>query len=227
MKNSQQDVKAWKYVGRFLASFADIESIMDGIFGTMFNLNAVSTMFLLPNLEFHKKMRLIKLGFEYQKQKYGKAFQEIDELNRVRNIIAHSQFSHVQSYMRRYKAGVEFSYVDKDGNMPTINPEINEKRKKDHERKKKTNKKRTRKETHAANRMNDILPADEWNLFPDKQTITYAQFDKYDTKAKNLIDTLMDIQFEPINNGIEFLRDISEIISSSENVLPFPTPSPK
>jgi hypothetical protein len=79
------DEKAWKYVGRFLSAFAGIEGAIDGIFETMFNLNAVSFMFLLPNLEFHKKMTLIKLGFDYQQKKFGKLSAEINELQKIRN----------------------------------------------------------------------------------------------------------------------------------------------
>jgi hypothetical protein len=98
------DETAWKYVGRFLSSFAGIEGAIDCIFETMFNLNAVSFMFLLPNLEFHKKMVLIKLGFDYQQEKFGKPYDEINALQNVRNILAHSQFSHVRAY-KGCKAG--------------------------------------------------------------------------------------------------------------------------
>jgi hypothetical protein len=80
------DEKAWKYVGRFLSSFAGIESAIDGMLETMFNLNAVSFRYLLPNLDFHKKMTLIRLGFAYQQKHYGKLLVEISELQRIRNI---------------------------------------------------------------------------------------------------------------------------------------------
>jgi hypothetical protein len=214
------DEKAWKYVGRFLSSFAGIDAAIDGIIENMFNLNPVSFMFLLPNLDFQKKITLVKLGFAYQHKNYGKLLGEIGELQKTRNILAHSQFSHVRAY-KRYKAGIEFSYIDKFGKMPNLNPEIIEEQKRDHKRKQKAHKKRGRKQDNLTKSKIETLRDEIWRR-PDEQTITYAQFDKYDAQAKKLMLDLVSIEVEPINDGIPFVRNISEIIASSDNVLLFP-----
>lgn len=214
------DEKAWKYVGRFLQSFAGIESAIDEILKVMFDLNDVSFRYLLPNLEFQKKTTLAKLGFAYQKRDYGKLFKEISVLQRTRNIIAHSQFSHVRSY-KGLKAGIEISYIDKLGDMPILNPELIEKKMKDHRLNQKADKKRKRKQEHLARTRVDTL-SDETRRRGDEQTITYAQFDKFDDQAKKLTLALVSIVVEPINDGNLFVRDLSKIIASSENVLLFP-----
>jgi hypothetical protein len=122
-------------------------------------------------------------------------------------------------HTRAARQGIEFSYIDKFGKMPILNPELIERQKSDHKRKQKADKKRKR-ETATKHKVN-ILPDEKWKS-PDEQTITYAQFDKYDAQAKELMLTLVNIAVEPINEGIPFVRDISKIISSSDNVLLFP-----
>jgi hypothetical protein len=166
------------------------------------------------------KLVLIKLGFEYQEKSFGKLFSEISELHKVRNILAHSQFNHVRAF-RGCRAGVEFSYMNKFGEMPMLNPELLERQINDHKKKQKAHKKRKGKqEKSAVNKVHTVI-REKWKS-PDEQTITYAQFDKYDAQAKKLMMALVNIAVEPINDGIPFVQDVSKIISSSDNVLLFP-----
>jgi hypothetical protein len=198
--------KAWKYVGRFIASFADIEAVIDEIFLEMFNLNEISSAFLLPHLDFHKKVALIRLGLKRQKIDFSKLYTEINELKDIRNVIVHSQFTHARSY-KGYKAGIDFSYTNKDGSVPILNIE----RRNKHERKRKKQKRTKQRQT-------DL---DDWYI--DRQTIPYSQFDKYFSQAKKLAFDLVGIKFERINDGIPFIRDVSHLIASSTNVVPFPS----
>ena len=59
--------KAWKYVGRFMWSFANVEAAIDNIFEVMFNLNPISYFLLHNRLNVRQKVELIKLGFKYQR----------------------------------------------------------------------------------------------------------------------------------------------------------------
>jgi hypothetical protein len=62
----RQREKAWKYVGRFMWSFAYVESSIDAIIEIMFNLNAVSMLLLQSRLPLREKVELVKLGLKRQ-----------------------------------------------------------------------------------------------------------------------------------------------------------------
>jgi hypothetical protein len=178
-------------------------STTNGIFEGIFNLNASSAVLLIPSLEFRKKVNLIRRALDLQGVNYGKAFQKVNELADIRNVITHSSFSHVRAY-NRLKAGIEFSYL-KDGEFPLINEE----RKQLEKRKRKSTRKRANRSTRSDERKQQFL---------DQQTITYSQFDKYEASAKELVLALCGIGFEPINDGIPFVREIS-----GKNVIRFPS----
>src|SRR5262245_20704130 len=89
--------KAWKYVGRFMHSFAQVEAGVDNIFGLMFNLNAISYLLLYSSLDLHKKLDLVEFGFKDQGVDHGKILYRVRELSTIRNAIAHSSFEPVLS----------------------------------------------------------------------------------------------------------------------------------
>ena len=131
----------------------------------------------------------------------------------IRNAIAHSSFEHVDSFTRvengakvRYEAGVQFDYIDREGKIHVPDPSA-------------TRNLEHRKEIKKRNMSYDLL---------DERTITYSDFDEYDAQLKVLMESLVEVggQVEPINEGINFVKDISKIIASSDNVFAFRKPSP-
>jgi len=230
--------KAWRYVGRFMWSFANIEGYVDGIFQTMFNLNAVSYLLLQSNLDFRKKLALIQLVFKHQQIDHGKTLSKVHELHNIRNAIAHSSFEPVGSFKGidgvRYKAGIEFSYVERSGEVQVPNPvrDLKQKgvQKRPHKKIQKVQ------EVEARSKTEDVqlstMTNEEWrdwyNVQMLKSTITYEEFDEYDAQAKKLVDMLDEIgaRCEPINEGLNFMRDIAKIIAASDNVVLFTKPAP-
>ena len=60
---SQEDLKlAWWQIGRFFHSFAIPEAAANGLFEKLFNLNATFFLLLVPQLDFSRRLELIKLA---------------------------------------------------------------------------------------------------------------------------------------------------------------------
>jgi hypothetical protein len=55
----------------------------------------------------------------------------------------------------------------------------------------------------------------------DDAFISYASFDKLYDEVQTLTRELMEIHCEPINEGLKIMRDVSEIIAASDNVVRF------
>ena len=206
--------KARKYVGRFMWSFANVEAAIDNIFEVMFNLNAVSYFLLHNRLPVRQKVALIRLGFDHQGIAPGKMLGQVDQFSDIRNAIAHSSFEHVDSFTRiekglkiRYEAGIQFDYIDREGKIHVPDPAGTR-----HRKLRKLIKKRNMESI-----ADDLL---------EKRTITYSEFDEYDVQLKELMESLGEIGCEPINEGINFVKDISKIIASSDNVVAFTNATP-
>jgi len=126
----------------------------------------------------------------------------------VRNAVAHSSFNPVPPFDRvedgkkvHYGAGIEFSYIDPKGKLkvPTTKQLRNRKQKKSKQ------------------------PSDH----PiDEAIITYFEFDEYDAQLRKIMQTLVEIgeTITPINEGINFTRDVAKIVASSDNIIPFVKP---
>jgi hypothetical protein len=102
-----QREKAWRYVGRFMWTFACVEAAIDNIFEIMFNLNSVSFLLLQGNIDLRKKASLLNLGFKHHGIDHVNTLKRVHELTNVRNVIAHSSFDPTLD-----NKGIVFSYVD-------------------------------------------------------------------------------------------------------------------
>jgi hypothetical protein len=197
--------KAWRYVGRFMWSFAGAEACVDAIFEIMFNLNAIAYFLLHNRLELRKKIDLIDFGSKHQGLDYGEMLKQLRHLSHIRNAIAHTSFKpvpaveHIANGKTLYdEAGIEFSHIDQHGKIAMPN-------------KARKSSKRTK------------TSDDEW---ADTSIITYSDFDEYDEQLRSLVGALGEIagHCEPINDGTNIVPDISKIIAASDNVVRFSDP---
>jgi hypothetical protein len=215
-------LKAWQYVGRFLWSFASVESVIDNILEVLLNLNAPAFVLITDGLQFHKKVSIAEIGLkklEKPESQAESAFKNARGLATLRNCLAHSWFEHVEAFDHticdvpiHFAAGVDFAYV-KDGKLcvPHVKPI------------------KTARQSLANERKELILAGpygrdfDEQDLSVlDESTITYDEFDKYFLLAQETMKALAELPTEPISDAVAFARDISQIIASSDNVVLFP-----
>jgi hypothetical protein len=110
----QEDLKlAWWHVGRFLHSFAILEASANDLFEKLFNLNATFFLLLVPQLDFSKRLELIRLALRRKEVNVKGLFLPISDLIEVRNIVAHSAFGPDDVGARNH--GVIFDYVSRAG----------------------------------------------------------------------------------------------------------------
>jgi hypothetical protein len=204
--------KAWKYVGRFMWSFANIEASIDNIFEIMFSLNATSFLLLHGSLDFRKKLRLVELGLKRGGKDHSETLSKVHTLADVRNAIVHSPFEAVPSFSSAedgvelfYGDGIEFSYIDRIGKLQLPTEQV-----------------RNRKKRLQGTKLRGV-PDDQ--LF-DQSTITYSEFDEYDVQARKLLDTLVEIggTCTPLDEDVTLRQDVAKIIASSDNVVLFKKP---
>jgi hypothetical protein len=197
--------KAYEYVGRFLWSFANVAAAIEELFSNKFNLDAFSSLLMQQNIDIRKKLALLEFAFERQETEDIKAIKRIlDQVHRfhdIRNAIAHSGFNHVPSFTRiengqkvHFPAGVEFGYVDRSGELRIT----------------------------GLPKMRSKQKNRDW--LSDERTITYAEFEDWDTQMSQLAMTLSELDPDPVNEGVNFVRDVAKIIAASDNVLPFSKP---
>jgi hypothetical protein len=224
-----QEEKAWRYVGRFLWSFSGVADGIEQAFANKFNLDTFSSVIMQHHVDIRKKIELLKYAFKRQEISDLKTVTEklgrVHYFHNIRNIIVHCRFEHVDSYTRtlkenghkiHYPAGVEFYYVDPSGKLRLrqqtkgIKKQLEELK-----RLKKSNRQQIKDEE-------DLLEADEWvDSLLDETTITYAEFDEYHVEMFELMTAVFELDPEPVNEGSNFVRDVAEIIASSDNVLTF------
>ena len=216
---SKSQEKAWRYVGRFMESVANVEASVDEIFAIMFNLDDASMLLILGTLDFRKKVTLVELGFKHLGIDPGKMLSRIHEFYSIRNAIAHSQFDPAPScYLLkdgvkvRYGAGIDFWYIDQSGRMRVPRTEQARNRKQKEIQKRKSLKEGSR----------DVATDYETDIC----TIAYSEFDEYDAQLRKIMEALLEMKVSPINKGIDFIRDIREIVASSDNVV-FLRPEPE
>jgi hypothetical protein len=77
---SKVQERTWRYVGRFMNSFAVVEAGVDNIFEIMFNLNSTAMLLIQGNLDFRKKLNLLRLGFERQNLNPGPIFGKLQSM---------------------------------------------------------------------------------------------------------------------------------------------------
>lgn len=100
------------YVGRFLKDFGNIESMINEVFSTIFDLNNWGGMLLQAHLPFAKKLELSELGLKAQELDYKKTFERIRYHQKFRNVIAHCKFSDESAY-----GGIDFDFVNRKGRL--------------------------------------------------------------------------------------------------------------
>ncbi len=106
----QEDAeKAWAYVGRFLWGFALVESVINEIFITLFNLKGAGLIFLGSSLDLRKKLELIRIVLSLRGEKTD-FLNRMHNLMTVRNVVAHCGFGLDED-------GIDFDYVDKKGKL--------------------------------------------------------------------------------------------------------------
>jgi hypothetical protein len=111
---SQEDLKlAWWHVGRFLHSFAILETSANELFEKLFNLNATFFLLLVPQLDLSKRLELVRLALRKNDVSVKGLFLAIGDLIEVRNVVAHSAFGPDDDGAKNH--GVIFDYVSKNG----------------------------------------------------------------------------------------------------------------
>ena len=102
--------KAWAHVGRFLWAFALVETTINEIFVTLFNLEGSALIFIgQGSIDFRKKMALIQVGLAQNKE-HNELFKRVHKFISIRNAIAHCAFGPDED-------GIELDYVDKEGRV--------------------------------------------------------------------------------------------------------------
>ena len=217
---SKSQEKAWRYVGRFMESFANVEASIDVIFETIFNLNAASMLLLQGSLDFGKRVELIRLGLAHQRVEleHVELLERAKGYSKIRNAVAHSQFEPVLEEVTngvRYEAGIEFSGARHNDKIEVPSSA------KVRERKRKESKARTEL------RKRQLATADDDDSPLDKSTITYSEFDEYDADLRNLMESLVEIgeRCAPID-GVN-LQDVAMIVATADNVYSFRKSAPK
>jgi hypothetical protein len=107
--------RTWWCVGRFMWSFAVVESVIDGILQTLFNLSATAQLLLFPQLDLRKKLALVELGLKRQGMDVRQTINRVQRLHDIRNVIAHSSFG--PDGDGHGNSGVNFDYVNKKGEL--------------------------------------------------------------------------------------------------------------
>ena len=105
---TEEEEKAWRYVGRFLSGFAAIEGAVDRVLCELFDLKPTLFFLLASNLDLRKKLSFIKVAMESQKIDGDKVLKLSHQLHDIRNLLAHSQFAAADE-------GIEFEHVTKEG----------------------------------------------------------------------------------------------------------------
>lgn len=203
---SREQDKAYRYVGRFLNSFASIENEVNEMFFALYDLGIFASLILMRHLDLRKKLKLLELGFDERGIHISPkdTISRIHHLHNVRNAIAHSWFEGIPSGYtlqggKKVKAegGINFCYVDAKGHMHLPTHQV-EKRKERHRK-------------HGE------------DLHPDQSFMGYSEFDDYETECRAIIQALSKIKVTPLDQPtVEIARDISDILASSENVIRFP-----
>ena len=118
---SQKDLElAWWHVGRFLHSFAILETSANELFEKLFNLNATFFLLLVPQLDLSKRLELIRLALGRRAMNVNGLIESIRRLVEVRNVIAHSAFGPDDDGMSNH--GVIFDYVGRTGKVGFSEP---------------------------------------------------------------------------------------------------------
>jgi hypothetical protein len=113
---SQEDLKlAWWHVGRFFHSFAILETSANQLFEKLFNLNATFFLLLVPQLDFSRRLELIRLALGRKAVNVKGLIEPIRDLIEIRNIVAHSAFGPDDDGARNH--GVLFDYVGRNGKV--------------------------------------------------------------------------------------------------------------
>lgn len=132
---SSESVKAWTYVGRFMANFALIESTANEIFGQMLGLNdfggeaasgkALAHLVLISNVDLRKKLLVSALVLKHLEIDSNQTIKQVHTWHDLRNKIVHSSFCN-EVYPKNPDSepgsddyvlveGVSFDYVSSKG----------------------------------------------------------------------------------------------------------------
>lgn len=90
--------ESWELVGRFLWAFAETEASLNVLVAKLFDLNTVSSLILMSNIDFRKKVSLARVGTQnsgsplFRGDHHNKTWSGLNELANARNILAHSPF---------------------------------------------------------------------------------------------------------------------------------------
>ena len=103
----------WWHIGRFLHSFAILESSLNSLFEELFNLNATFYLLLVPQLDFSKRIELIMLALRRKGVNILGLTENISKFVEIRNIVAHSGFGPDED--SNGNAGVAFDYASRNG----------------------------------------------------------------------------------------------------------------
>jgi len=190
--------KAWQTVGKFLCGFATLESYINEVFVRLYNLeqSAFISLVMIGRLTFQEKLELINLGLKYSDRK--------NREDGVQDVWMHQQVVHDLQNVRNVVAHASF-----DPAIYVPDPQEN------------------------GIDFDYVSPKGEVRLAGRERNedelsdmrITYAQFDQYEQRIKELCDALLKVleSIEPISDfPQELTKNIAEIIASSDNVIPFP-----
>jgi hypothetical protein len=124
MRTATDNKDIWMYVGRFMWGFGEVEAAVNQIFAELLGGDwSDLTWLLLGNLDFRKKLTIIKIIFENQQAAQLSEFRmicnKIHMLHDIRNVIAHSAFVNDSK-----DSIIFFTYVDRQGRTGTPNSVI-------------------------------------------------------------------------------------------------------
>jgi hypothetical protein len=184
--------KAWRYIGRFMWSFANIESRINRILHIVFNFDFISSCLVTSRLELIKKVKIADLGLKHQGIDHSKTLHRLMELVTIRNVVAHSWFDPTYAPDCAEDEGILFSYIDQSGQLQVPNPA------------------RTRKRKQHKEHLVSTITYSEFDEY-------HAEAMQLIEILGEVIGSCT-----PINKGANLDYRISKIVASSDNVIPFP-----
>jgi hypothetical protein len=107
----QELAKIWAYVGRFMWSFAQIESRVDELILVLFGVDAFVWGLIISTLDLRKKLNFLALGFKHKKNDQDTPLKKLHQLHDIRNMLTHCRF--IPDYgnnEHKEGSGIEFEY---------------------------------------------------------------------------------------------------------------------
>jgi hypothetical protein len=98
-ENGKTPPNEWEYVGRFMWGFGRIESLINELLRQLFGLRGLLYLLLLANIDFRKKIDLMRIGFKHQGMNdHAPILNRVHKLADIRNAVGHGSFYYEPVY---------------------------------------------------------------------------------------------------------------------------------